>query len=202
MNISKADEATIKYYDDHAEDYELSTAGIKLTEQWEAFTSRLTAKGKVLDVGCGGGRDILHFQQLGFTVEALEPTPKLARIAREKTNATIHELSVLELTARCRYDGVWACASLLHLPAAEIKAAINKLSVATKHGGYIYISLKEGADEIRKPDGRLFTSFTEDGLNEISNELGSLQVIKLWTTEDAAQRSGVRWLNILFRKST
>ncbi|MCO7543261.1 class I SAM-dependent methyltransferase [Stutzerimonas nitrititolerans] len=200
MTPFKGDTATIQYYDDHANDYESSTADIILTEPWDTFTSHIKPNGKILDVGCGGGRDILHFQKLGFTVEAIEPTPRLASIARKKTNAKILEISIQELTADRQFDGVWACASLLHIPTLEIKEAIQKLSNATKADGYIYISLKEGLGEVRKSDGRLFSSFTQSQVSDIIKDIHALEIVKTWVTEDAAHRSGVRWLNILLKK--
>lgn len=197
----KGDKCTIQYYNNQASTYEATVANINLPDQWRTFASHIKPKGKILDVGCGGGRDILHFQSLGFTVEAIEPATELANIARKKTNAKILELSIEELKAECEFDGVWACASLLHVPILNFQQAIQRISNATKAFGYIYISLKEGSGEVRKPDGRLFSNFTESQVGRIIENIDSLEIVKSWITEDAAERANIRWLNFLLRKT-
>lgn len=192
--------ATINYYNENYPEYDTSTNDIKLTEQWNQFLAHVRQKGLILDVGCGTGRDMLHFQHKGFHVEGIEPSSQMARISRERTGALIDEISVENLKYQNRYDGIWACASLLHLPKSSLPNTLRALIRALKKGSPMYISLKQGTGDIRKPDGRYFSSYLPAEITEILNKTRDIYDSKIWITDDATSRNNTKWINILITK--
>ena len=104
-----------------------------------------------------------------------------------------------ETDAIARYDGIWCCASLLHVSAAELPNAMAKLAQALKPGGVWYISFKYGDGE-RVKDGRHFTDLNEKGLNTLLAGLGDIALISHWITEDKRPERSEMWLNALLHK--
>ncbi|WP_462330101.1 class I SAM-dependent methyltransferase [Thiohalocapsa halophila] len=95
------------------------------------------------------------------------------------------------------FDGIWACASLLHVPAAELPDAMQRLCRALKPGGVIYASFKYGSGE-REHHGRRFTDLDEPGLSALLRRVPGLAEAETWTTADLRPgREAERWLNRL-----
>ena len=82
----------------------------------QRFLACLPAGAAILDFGCGSGRDAKAFLELGFSVEASDGSEELCRRASELTGIPVKRMLFSELSAADRYDGIWACASILHLP--------------------------------------------------------------------------------------
>jgi hypothetical protein len=95
-----------------------------------------------------------------------------------------------------QFDAIWASASLLHVSAARLPDTIERLAVALRSGGVMYLSLKLGEGK-RTVDGRTFTDMNESALRPLLVSAG-MQLIDLWTTPDVRRdRSDVLWLNAL-----
>ncbi|HCR1208409.1 TPA: class I SAM-dependent methyltransferase [Pseudomonas aeruginosa] len=199
MTDKKPDTETIDYYNRNILKYDNTTYNLKLAEQWSEFLSQVKPQGAILDVGCGTGRDIVHFKNLGFYVEGIEPSTLLAKLARARTGSIIREASVENIEHKDRYDGIWACASLLHLPKASLPETLKKLTRALREDGCLYISLKQGTEESRKPDGRYFSSYLPNEITMILDKIPNISQPKIWITEDAALRSNTKWINILIK---
>lgn len=98
------------------------------------------------------------------------------------------------------YNGIWACASILHLPKTELPDVILKMRDALKEGGVIYTSFKYGTFEGER-NGRYFTYFTEESFSEFLSQIPGLQIEKLWITGDVREgRGDERWLNVILRR--
>ena len=105
-----------------------------------------------------------------------------------------------ELDARDRYDGIWACASILHLSREELKSVLGRIENALKPGGVLYASFKYGEYEGLRA-GRYFTDFTEETLTAFWQTAASMQIFDLWITKDARpEREEERWINLLARR--
>lgn len=200
MSIMKGDASTINFYNKNHENYDNDTSQLELKEQWKIFESRIRPGGKILDIGCGSGRDITHFQTRGFSVEGLEPSTAMAEMARKRTNARIYIQPAEQLCANNQYDGIWACASLLHISKKNIKETIQRIAQALNKNGHAYISVKSGSGELRKEDGRLFSNYSSEELKEIISTIPEIVIVTLWTTPDAAQREDLEWINLLLKK--
>ena len=106
----------------------------------------------------------------------------------------------LTLAWREEFDGVWACASLLHLPSPQLKMALNLIVGVLGRGGVLYVSLKEGHFEGVR-DERWFTDSTAAGLRRLLADTKTLDVIRLWETADARPGATTTWVNALAKQS-
>jgi SAM-dependent methyltransferase len=133
-------------------------------------------------------------------VDAADGSAELCRMATELTGIQVKQMLFEELSTVEQYDGIWACASILHLPRKELGGILQKISDALKPGSVLYSSFKYGDFEgIRR--GRYFTDLTEDSLAGLMAEVPSLQIVETWITNDVRPgREEERWINILARR--
>ncbi len=199
--IAKALSGTIRYYNDHAEDFVSNTVSSDMSENYAEFLKLIPAHGRILDFGCGSGRDTKFFLDSGYETEAIDGSEELCRIASEYTGIRVSHMLFSELNEKDKYDGIWACASILHLTADELKGVLDKMLVALKSDGVIYTSFKYGTGE-RIRDGRIFSDFTEESFAEFALSVPNLYVIKTWTTQDVRPgRENEKWLNLIIKRS-
>ena len=145
-----------------------------------------------------GGAD--GFLDAGFRVEATDGSEELCAKAAAYTGIPVRKALFGDLDARDRYDGIWACASILHLPKDELAQVLGKIEAALKTGGILYTSFKYGSFEGLK-DGRYFTCFTDQALEEFWRQASSLRIFDRWITRDVRPgREEERWINILARR--
>lgn len=112
------------YYDQHAVTFFAQTANVDMTALHERFLSHISPDGLVLDAGCGSGRDAKAFLERGYRVAAFDASPRLAQLASEYLGQAVAVHTFTEVAEQDCYDGIWACASLLHLSRAEMPAAL------------------------------------------------------------------------------
>ena len=191
---------TLQYYNEHAELFTADTQASDMTEKYAPFLNRLPDGAHILDLGCGSGRDSAKFLQMGYTVTSVDGSEELCRIAEAHTGQTVHHMLFDEINWHNKFDGVWACASILHVEKKQLPEIIKKIAIATKKGGIVYTSFKYGEFEgIR--NGRFFTYLTEESFGEILRSVSDLAIEKLWISADVrAERGEERWLNIVLRK--
>lgn len=191
---------TIGYYNANAAAFAAGTVGVDMTDLRRRFTELLPAGSHVLDLGCGSGRDSLAFLQQGFSVTAVDGSRELCRLAAELTGLPVRCVPFAGLDYRSEFEGVWACASLLHVEKNSMAGVLRLTAEALKPGGVLYVSYKYGAEQ-RSVEGRLFSDYTERDLPVLFPSEGHLICREWWVTEDARpDRAGERWLNILCRK--
>ena len=123
------------------------------------FLAKLHKGAFILDFGCGSGRDTKYFLENGFAVEAMDGSGELCKIAREYTGIEVKHMLFQELQKIEKYDAVWACSSILHLPYAELVAVMKKIVLALKEKGVFYTSFKYGSFEGMR-NGRYFIDLT------------------------------------------
>ena len=191
---------TVAYYDRNAEAFVSGTLSADMSEARSQFTSLLPANARILDFGCGSGRDTKAFLEAGYRAEATDGSHALCEIASAYTGIPVVQADFRDLDAVERYDGIWACASLLHLPRADLQDVLRKTEKALKPGGILYLSFKYGSFEgIR--NGRYFTDLTESSLDALLQTVPSLQKVLLWCTRDVRpDREDTEWLNALLRR--
>jgi SAM-dependent methyltransferase len=176
-------DATIGYYDAHAAEYNTTRAHVspEFEKQRADFTSLLPKGARILEIGAGHGRDALFFQNLGFEVVATEPSPELAKIAEEKIGRSVQNTRAQDIRYDREFDAVWAVASLIHIPPAELPIVFENLKRAVKPGGIIHASFLKGVgqDDVPEqiPDGRYFNRASERLLREVVTKVGGLTVI-------------------------
>lgn len=191
---------TIQYYQQNAEQFSRETRSVDFSQNQDKFMSKLKKNDTILDFGCGSGRDTKCFLEHGFQVEAIDGSEELCRLAGEFTGIKVKHLLFQELAEKDKYDGIWACSSILHLPKQELIEVIQKMSLALKSKGIIYTSFKYGTFEGER-NGRYFTDMTEDSFEEILQTRKELQIEEQWITSDVRPgRGNEKWLNLILRK--
>ena len=167
-----------------------------MTPLYPPFLAHIPEGGRILDAGCGSGRDAKYFLAHGYDVEAFDASPALARLAAEYLSREVRCLTFDEIAPSGDFYGVWACASLLHVPASGMSAALAKLAAALKPEGVLYASFKYGVGETTH-DGRRFTCYDDESFTALTDELAGLSIAALWRTSDPRSRREVSWLNVL-----
>ena len=191
---------TLDYYNERAQEFAAQTADVEFSQMQDRFLALLPAGGRVLDMGCGSGRDAKYFVARGFEVEATDGSPALAAIATQRAGIPVRVELFEELSATEAYDGVWACSSILHAPKAQLPGILGRIATALKPGGVLYTSFKLG-DFDGERNGRHFSDFTEDTFRAMAAGVPALAIEQLWITGDVRPgRSAEQWLNLILRK--
>ena len=138
------DNTTLNYHNANAQDFVQGTVGVDFHITQDRFLAQLDEGASILDFGCGSGRDTKYFLQRGFAVEAMDGSAELCKLASAYTGIKVKQMLFSELDAVEKYDGIWACASILHLAWDELVAVLQKMVRAVKAGGVIYTSFKYG----------------------------------------------------------
>lgn len=200
-NKTASSDQTILYYDKNAADFVTTTQSVDFHEVQEIFLSYLPDKeAHILDFGCGSGRDAKAFKEKGYQVTAADGSEEICRAASVYLDMPVRHMLFQELSEKNIYDGIWACASILHLPKKELPEVICKMREALKENGVIYTSFKYGIFEGER-NGRYFTYLTEESFNELLAQIPGLQMEKLWITGDVREgRGDERWLNAILRR--
>ena len=198
-SIHESSNQTLDYYNRNVQRFTGETLEVEFSNIQDSFLSQLPPGSLILDFGCGSGRDSRYFLQKGYQVEACDGSEEMVKAASQNAGIPVKKMLFSELDETDRYDGIFACESILHVPSKELPDIITRMKKAVKTGGILYISFKYGTFEgIR--NGRYFTDRTEESLQEILDEVGGLEIIRTGITGDARpEREDEKWLNVLLR---
>ena len=191
---------TLNYYDNNANVFYNNTvnANFKVTQNF--FLSKLNKNASILDFGCGSGRDAKYFIDCGYDVEAIDGSSELCKLASNYIGVEVKNMLFNELDEVNKYNGIWACAAILHLTLDEIEDVIRKMIIATKNNGIIYISFKYG-DFVGDRNGRFYTDMNEENFLEIFSHLENVKMEEQWITTDVLpNRENEKWFNVMLRK--
>uniref|UniRef100_Q01TQ4 Methyltransferase type 11 n=1 Tax=Solibacter usitatus (strain Ellin6076) TaxID=234267 RepID=Q01TQ4_SOLUE len=199
---SKYSASTAAYYDAHAAEFCESTVSVDMRMLYGPFLTEIPAGGRILDAGCGSGRDSLAFARMGYQVVAIDASSEMVNATRRLTGLEARQLPFDALEFDNEFDGIWACASLLHIARQDLDAVLARLTKALRPGGVFYLSFKYG-DAERIESGRFFNDMNETLLEAVLANHSQLKVVRVWTTEDVRneRRGGQRWLNTIVRRS-
>jgi len=190
---------TLNYYNQHAQTFSDSTLNVDMSALYAEFLSLIPKHGHILDAGCGSARDAMYFKQQGFTVSAFDASENIAKLASNYLQQTVEVKDFQQLNCTNMYDGIWCCASLLHVPKVELPQVFLKLQNALKPNGVLYVSFKYGTQE-RVHNGREFTDLNEDGLTALITHHTEFKILKQWQTVDQRpERESEVWLNALIK---
>lgn len=168
-----ATDGTLGFYENNAVQYAQLAAGFSMDSELQRFRSYLERGAQVLDVGCGGGRDLVALTQLGLDPTGLDFSPKLAAIAAKSSGcktivADMRSPPFQEAT----FDGIWAAAALLHLDREDLLPTLRQFRKILRPGGVLFASMKMGRGGERTADGRLFTYVMLDAWAELLTAAG------------------------------
>lgn len=190
---------TIEYYNKNAQVFIETTLNVDMQALYQPFIKLLPENALILDAGCGSGRDTKAFLDMGFQIEAIDASEGMVKHATSYTGICVQHKMFQDISIKDKYDGIWACASLLHVPKSELAAVISNLSEALKIGGIWYLSFKYGDNE-RIKDGRTFTDMDEKAVAALLSHQPSLKLMDMWITEDARPERNEKWLNLIVKK--
>lgn len=192
---------TLNYYNENAKEYFETTKNLKTTEIYKEFLSMVKPSGKVLDLGCGSGRDSLYFKNAGFDVTSVDGSIELAKEAEKLINQEVIVSKFEDFKSEERFDGIWACASLLHVRRENIEEVLRNLADNLNKGSVFYLSFKYGDDEYIDERGRYFNCYKEEGFEKMVSSIKEYKVKSMYKTGDSlGGRANLTWLNIILER--
>ena len=185
------------YYDVNAKEYIENTINCDMSFHYQKFLKCLPKTGKILDVGFGSGRDMIYFKSLGYEVVGIDTSLEFVKNMKGKEFDVKLE-SACEINYKDEYDGIWACASLLHIKREQLEEVIIRCMKALKENGVLYCSFKYGDMETEK-EGRYFNYINEDIIGNISNRC-NIEIIEMYKSIDVRKdRNNEEWINVIFK---
>ncbi|TGA68884.1 class I SAM-dependent methyltransferase [Aliivibrio fischeri] len=188
------------YYNENALTFFSGTVEVNVESLYKELLPYLPTHAKIIDAGCGSGRDTLYFLNKNYRVTAFDASEELITLAQQYTQHPILHSTFLDFnTRKASQDAIWACASLLHVPMNELEKTFHHLTHFLKQEGLFYCSFKYGDGEVER-NGRSFTNLNETLLNDLLKK-SQLSIKKTWITEDLRpNRANEKWLNAILIK--
>ena len=192
---------TIDYYNENAERYFNNTVNAYMNQQYNMFLKYMKEEGKILDFGCGSGRDSLFFKNLGYDVDAIDGSEELCKLAREYTGLDVKCMDFKDFNSKDVYDGVWACATLLHVKRDLLLDTLIRIRESLKNNGVIYTSFKKGEDkEEYLNDGRYFNFLSKKSFDNLYDDAG-LRIIDFNVNKSLVKtHNDVYWNSFVLKK--
>ena len=191
----------IDYYNQNADSFYESTVETDMSEWQNRFLKHIPAGGRILDAGCGSGRDSKAFIKQGYSVVAFDASREMCIKASELIGQEVWQIRFDEMAFDDEFDGVWACASLLHVNDKDLPEIFKKIHKALKENGILYASFKYGEGK-RERGERSFIDFTEESIKPILIMSG-FEVIESGITSDIRPgKENEKWTNVVAKKLT
>ena len=189
---------SVEFYENNADTFIAQTVDVDMASLYQQFCKHLKPSASVLDAGCGSGRDTLAFSRMGYDVVAFDASVKMVAAASKRTCLPVYKMTFQDMGFDRRFDGIWACASLLHVPRTQLAEVLRSLAEFLEPTGVLYASFKYGKQE-REKGGRYFNDMDEAHLEHLVSLVPNLQVLESWTTADKRpDRASEKWLNVIF----
>ena len=167
-----------------------------MSSERDRFISYLPAGGKILDAGCGSGRDSKAFLEKGFDVIAFDASEEMCKRASEYIGQEVINMLFQDLTYKDEFDAIWASASLLHVPMEELPGILMKMKEALKSGGVMYASFKYG-DGIKMRGERRFSDFNERSIVPLFENAGFSIIYNEVGNDNRPGRENEMWVNVI-----
>ncbi len=192
---------TLSFYQQNAQAFIAGTVDVDMSAFYQRFLELIPPGASILDLGCGSGRDSKVFSDLGYRVTAMDGSVELCKQAAQLTGFPVRCLLFEELDYDREFDGVWACASLLHVEKEKMGAILDLVAASLKPGGILYASYKYGSCQ-RRENGRFFNDYTEADIPALFPESGPFTCISWWINPDERpERRNEKWLSLICRKN-
>ncbi|MBH09464.1 MAG: SAM-dependent methyltransferase [Candidatus Marinimicrobia bacterium] len=192
---------TIDYYNNNAEEFFKNTLKIKLNDLYNKFLEYIPVGGRLLDLGCGSGRDTLYFLENGYDVTSLDGSQKMVQLSSELTKKKTLFMRIEDIDFQNQFDGIWACASLLHIKKNITENIYSILCDALIDKGILYASYRYGRGASTL-EGRYYNNYDEKSFTKMIENVERLHAITYWITNDMRPDiQDEQWLNILLKKT-
>jgi ubiquinone/menaquinone biosynthesis C-methylase UbiE len=199
--MNKEVKKTVEAYNKYAKLYCDYTFNKLSQYQIMQFIQFLDGK-KVLDAGCGSGRDVQCFIDEGIDAEGIDISKEMIKEAESRVKGTFSVMSMDKIKHKDgTFDGIWCCASLLHVPKKDVEKVVKEFSRVLKQGGVVYLSLREGETEkmikYKKLNHEqvLFSYYTIPEIEQVLLKCG-FEIITSYN-EDV---NTAQWINVFARK--
>ncbi len=191
---------SIQYYDENAEHFINNTFELSMENLTSIFLRKLPTEAKILDLGCGSGRDSLYFENKGYHVTAVDGSIEMVRHTQHHITGPVIYSTFEDFTTQQKFDGIWALASLLHVPRSDFRRIVQKYIDMLKLKGVLFMSLKERKLDYKK-EGREFTCFLEMDILELLSKINCVEVEQVIHTEDVRDgREDEKWVSLFIRR--
>lgn len=191
---------TIEYYNVYCKDYFKNTVGVDMSFHYKEFEKYLKEDSKILDIGCGSGRDSLYFMSRGYEVLAFDGSDEMVKMSSKLIGKKVIKSTFEEFNTDQEFDGLWACSSLLHVRKNDMESILKKYSSYLKPNGVFYLSFKYGNKEYEK-EGRYFNCYDEESLKNVIDNIDNLIIEKFYFSQDVRKgRENESWLNVILKK--
>ncbi len=188
---------TITYYNQNAEEYFNKTVNVSMQESYDQFEAYLKPGDKILDLGCGSGRDSRYFLSKGYDVVSVDGSKAMCNLAETYIGKKVRNITFEKLDYDNEFDAVWACASLVHVDIGKITDVLFRIQRALKKKGILYASWKYGKGE-RIENQKYYADYDEESINNLFSD-ASIKVAKIWISDDNLIRAS-KWLNVIGEK--
>jgi SAM-dependent methyltransferase len=188
-----------KYYQINADEFFSNTSHVDMKDLHENYWKYLKQGALILDAGCGSGRDTKAFKEKGYEVEAFDASSELVLKAKAFSGVDVKLSTFTSYETSQLFDGIWTCASLLHVPKEELAETILHLANYLVHEGYWYMSFKYGNSE-REIGGRSFTDMDELTFSNLIKPMNLFTIEEMWVSQDKRADRSDSWLNIIIKK--
>lgn len=193
--------ATLSYYQNNAVDYIRETIDLDFTKHMcRRFLELLAPHSLILDLGCGSGRDSRFFLDQGHRIVAVDPVEAIAASAAKYLGHPVRVQKAEDLDEIDTYGGIWACASLLHIPRSRIESTFKVILDALQPRGIWYMSFKQGEGESQDRKQRFFNNYSLPLMEQLLKQHPELSIIEISESTSLRQGQTQIWLNILVKK--
>jgi len=193
---------TLARYDERADDFWRGTHDHDVSQNIAALLEHIVGERPftILDLGCGPGRDLATFASLGHVAVGVEGAPRFAAMARVHSGATVWQQDFLALDLPdAHFDGVFANASLFHVPAQELPRVLGELRATLKPGGVLFSSNPRGDDDEGWHQGRYGVFHSLEGWRGYVAAAGFVEVMHYYRPP-GLPRAQQPWLATVWRK--
>lgn len=189
-----------EYYNENAAEYFDSTIDLDMQGYLDRFLEFLPEGGSVLDLGCGSGRDSAYFISMGYDVTALDGSEEMCSLAGVHIGKDVLHMTFDEMDFEEVFDGVWANASLLHVPRKDMDGILYKIIRSLKQDGVLYMTFRYGDFE-GEQNKRYFTYYRTRDLKELIAQFPELEVIEIKKYNDIREDRDLVWLHVILKKT-
>ena len=192
--------STIDYYNNNAKNYFDFTINANMQLQYDSFLKFVKRTGKILDFGCGSGRDSLYFKNKGYDVTAIDGSEEMCKLAREYTGLDVKCMDFNDFHEIDSYDGIWACGSLSHIEKKDMLDMLKRLRDALMQDGHIFIAMKRGFGEELTQDGRFYSYLDFSDMEDLADK-ADLKSMMLYMSKSVNNPDEPKyWNNYILRR--
>ena len=186
----------IEYYNQNADSFFEGSVNANMSYERDKFIALLPVGGKILDAGCGSGRDSKAFLEQGFKVTAFDASEEMCKRASEYIGQEVINMLFQDVSYKDEFDGIWASASLLHVSMEELPSIIKKMNEALKRDGVMYASFKYG-DGTKMRGERRFSDFNEKSIVPLFENAGFKIIYNEVGSDNRPGRENEMWVNVI-----